>query len=241
MAKYLKIFPTQGKYNEYIAAGYPKPNISYILDEMKTIFTDYELDPPSPVITGVLMEDLDTLTTWNINKAVKSVVIPPCITMLPDSSFYQYGFLESVELPDGLVYIGDSCFSACLALKSIDIPAAVEQIGVTAFSGCTFLEHVNGLGDCKITTLPSRCFQNCVNLTEAELPSTVTAMNAGCFNNCSQLQSLTIKATTPPTLGTNALNNTHADLKIYVPADSVEAYKAASGWSAYATKIQAIP
>ena len=225
MAKYLKIFPTQGKYNEYIAAGYPKPNISYILDEMKTIFTDYELDPPSPVITGVLMEDLDTLT----------------ITMLPDSSFYQYGFLESVELPDGLVYIGDSCFSACLALKSIDIPAAVEQIGVTAFSGCTFLEHVNGLGDCKITTLPSRCFQNCVNLTEAELPSTVTAMNAGCFNNCSQLQSLTIKATTPPTLGTNALNNTHADLKIYVPADSVEAYKAASGWSAYATKIQAIP
>ena len=241
MAKYLKIFPTQGKYNEYIAAGYPKPNISYILDEMKTIFTDYELDPPSPVITGVLMEDLDTLTTWNINKAVKSVVIPPRITMLPDSSLYQYGFLESVELPDGLVYIGDSCFSACLALKSIDIPAAVEQIGVTAFSGCTFLEHVNGLGDCKITTLPSRCFQNCVNLTEAELPSTVTAMNAGCFNNCSQLQSLTIKATTPPTLGTNALNNTHADLKIYVPADSVEAYKAASGWSAYATKIQAIP
>lgn len=241
MAKYLKIFPTQGKYDEYIAAGYPKPNISYILDEMKTIFTDYELDPPSPVITGVLMENLDTLTTWNINKAVKSVVIPPRIVMLPNNSFYQYGLLESVELPDGLVYIGETCFSGCLALKSIDIPANVEEIGITAFSGCTFLEHVNGLGDCKIATLPSRCFQNCVSLTEVELPSTVTAMNAGCLNNCSQLQSLTIKATTPPTLGTNALNNTHTDLVIYVPTESVDTYKAASGWSTYASKIQAIP
>ena len=30
-------------------------------------------------------------------------------------------------------------------------------------------------------------------------------------------------------------------MKIYVPAASVETYKAASDWSGYASKIQAIP
>jgi hypothetical protein len=37
------------------------------------------------------------------------------------------------------------------------------------------------------------------------------------------------------------LSGTAADLKIYVPADLVDTYKAASNWSAYADKIMAIP
>ena len=31
------------------------------------------------------------------------------------------------------------------------------------------------------------------------------------------------------------------DVQIYVPAGSVDAYKRAAGWSAYANSIQAIP
>ena len=55
------------------------------------------------------------------------------------------------------------------------------------------------------------------------------------------LTSVTLEATTPPTLGTTVFNGTHADLVIYVPAGSVEAYKSATNWSTYASKIQAIP
>jgi hypothetical protein len=38
-------------------------------------------------------------------------------------------------------------------------------------------------------------------------------------------------------LGLNVFYNTHASLQIKVPAGSVEAYKAASGWSDYADRI----
>jgi len=46
-----------------------------------------------------------------------------------------------------------------------------------------------------------------------------------------------VNATTPPTLGASAFNNTN-DCPIYVPCSSVSAYKAASNWSTYASRIQ---
>ena len=54
---------------------------------------------------------------------------------------------------------------------------------------------------------------------------------------------ITCKATTPPALGTNAFYNgtTTYITAIYVPSESVNAYKSASGWSNYANIIQAIP
>ena len=60
------------------------------------------------------------------------------------------------------------------------------------------------------------------------------------FYNCTSLTSVTIEATTPPTLGNNVFYNTN-ECPIYVPSESVEIYKAANGWSNYASRIQAIP
>jgi hypothetical protein len=50
-----------------------------------------------------------------------------------------------------------------------------------------------------------------------------------------------VQATNPPTIGIDVFKNTHANLVIYVPSESVDTYKAASGWSTYADRIQAIP
>jgi hypothetical protein len=58
---------------------------------------------------------------------------------------------------------------------------------------------------------------------------------------CSGLTSIIVNATTPPKLSnSNAFNNTN-DCPIYVPSGSVNTYKSASGWSTYASRIQAIP
>jgi hypothetical protein len=55
------------------------------------------------------------------------------------------------------------------------------------------------------------------------------------------LTSITCNATTPPTLeDAFAFENTD-NCPIYVPAESVDTYKAASGWSTYADRIQPIP
>jgi hypothetical protein len=53
------------------------------------------------------------------------------------------------------------------------------------------------------------------------------------------LLSLTINAVVPPSL--NGYVFLGSSYPIYVPSESVETYKAASGWSDYASRIQAIP
>ena len=61
------------------------------------------------------------------------------------------------------------------------------------------------------------------------------------FKDCTALETLTILAAVPPSLDSTALGGTTSLTDIYVPSDSVNAYKAADGWSNYASKITAIP
>ena len=91
------------------------------------------------------------------------------------------------------------------------------------------------------TEIGNSAFYNCRALTSVTIPSSVTSIWDYAFRYCNSLTSVTVEATTPPTLGTDVFNNTTADLVIYVPAGSVDTYKSASGWSAYASRIQAIP
>lgn len=92
-----------------------------------------------------------------------------------------------------------------------------------------------------ITSIRGYVFYSCSSLTSVEIPNSVTSIGNYAFWSCSSLTSVTVERTVPPTLGTNVFNNTHSSLKIYVPSASVNAYKAATNWSSYASKIQAIP
>ena len=73
----------------------------------------------------------------------------------------------------------------------------------------------------------------------------VSMIRSYAFINNPSLTSVTIKATTPPTImsGTDAPPFIVGDdaYPIYVPAASVSAYKTDSNWSRYASRIQAIP
>ena len=80
-------------------------------------------------------------------------------------------------------------------------------------------------------------FRNCTSLVTApEIPSGVTEMN-NTFYYCSSLKEVTFLHTTPP-----RYNNTLTDCSkletIYVPDKSVNAYKTATGWLEFASKIK---
>lgn len=75
------------------------------------------------------------------------------------------------------------------------------------------------------------------NLWWIVLPSTITSIGNNGLRYNSQLKELIIHATTPPTLGTNALGNMPATTKIRVPRESYTAYTTATGWSALASQI----
>lgn len=62
------------------------------------------------------------------------------------------------------------------------------------------------------------------------------------FQLCRQLTTVTIlKPDGVVTLGVNVFDLATSLASIYVPADLVDSYKSASGWSNYASKIKPIP
>ena len=83
-------------------------------------------------------------------------------------------------------------------------------------------------------------FNNCVKLSSVVIPSTIEYIGGNAFSYCSGLTSVTCLAENPPELGDTAafFNST---CPIYVPSGSVNAYKSATNWSTYASRIKAIP
>ena len=81
-------------------------------------------------------------------------------------------------------------------------------------------------------------FKNCSSLTSVTISDSVTTIGDEAFCNCSSLTSVYCKPTTPPTALLyngywNAFYNNASGRKIYVPMESVVAYKSASYWSEY--------
>ena len=80
-------------------------------------------------------------------------------------------------------------------------------------------------------------FQGCANLTLVKLRD-VTTIGMNAFYKCPNLSKVVINNSTPPTKSSNAFASCSSDLAFYVPDDSVEAYRTATNWSAYADRIK---
>lgn len=115
-----------------------------------------------------------------------------------------------------------------------DCNALIETSSNTLLIGCNNTTIPN-----TITNIGSLAFYGCYGLTTITIPESVTSIAFGAFEDCRCLESVIINATTPPSCEGypfhNYLGNTQ--YPIYVPAGSVNAYKAASGWSDYADRI----
>ena len=92
-----------------------------------------------------------------------------------------------------------------------------------------------------VVNIAKNAFLFCSNhLTKATLPSTIESIGNYAFQS-SGLTKITINATTPPTLGYDVFENASSLAHIYVPSANVNAYKAAEGWSDYASLIGVAP
>ena len=108
-----------------------------------------------------------------------------------------------------------------------------------------FIKHLSTVKEVvvgnDITSIGYEAILGCASLTSATIGSGVTLIANGVFYDCTGLTSVTVNAIDPPTLGSMAFDNTN-NCPIYVLASVVEMYQTSTstGWSTYASRIQAI-
>lgn len=179
---------------------------------------------------------------FNQCSSLTSCTLSNSITSLSKDIFSECGSLTSIDIPSGVTSIGDSAFDYCYSLSNVNIPDSVTSIGSWAFSYCRSLTSIDMPNS--VTSIGRGAFQVCSGLTSVTIPNSVTSIGSFAFNGCSGLTSVTCLATTPPALnGSSAFYYTPIESGtgyIYVPAQSIEAYKSASSWKDFASRIQPI-
>ena len=180
----------------------------------------------------------ETNPSGYVVSAMTSAVIGDCVTSIGWYAFSGCSNLSSIEISSGVTTIGNSAFFDCSSLTSVNIPDSVTSIGGYAFSNCSSLTSVTiGSG---VTNIYRLAFASCRSLISVTIPNNVTDIWDYAFNHCRSLTSITCLATTPPFLASNVFDDTN-NCPIYVPAESVDAYKTATNWSRYASRITCVP
>lgn len=146
---------------------------------------------------------------------------------------FRYSTITGLIAPNAVGCNASLCES-CPNITKADV-RAMTTFGNYAFQRCPNLEEIN---ISSAVTLGKQLFYECTSLKTIDVPSTTTSIGEACFMNCTSLQSVIVRATTPPTLGTRVFNGTTCP--IYVPDASLEAYKGATNWSSFASRIKGI-
>lgn len=192
------------------------------------------------------------------------ITLPDSVTSLGSSAFASCTQLKRVNIGSKLESVDISTFSSCPNLKfygplaSLDghcvinkgtlvafapgtvteytIPNTVSTVGEYAFYGCTTLSNIT-IPD-SVVRLKNSAFRSCTGLQSVTIPESVIAIEGYAFDSCSKLKEVYCQPLTPPTGYYTMFPSANADLKIYVPTESVEAYRGAQYWSDYVDIIE---
>ena len=167
-----------------------------------------------------------------------SVDIPSSVSTIGHGAFMGCSNLESINVEtnnqyfssiDGVLYNKDVSVLVHFppGRNNIDIPNTVTEIQVDAFSSCHGLTSISLPNS--INIISESAFFCCTGLTTIAIPNSVTNIGTYAFFGCSGLTSVKSHAITPPELGAHAFD-WPTDTPLYVPTESIDAYKNAYGW-----------
>lgn len=190
--------------------------------------------------------------------SLKSIELPTNLKSIYSCAFEECSALESVSFPSTLELLCGGTFENCVSLVSVKLPDSLKEVGLSEFLGCSQLADFNiprGLKDIthlmfagcigpeeliipdNIERIGESVFQGCTGIKRVTIGSGVYKIYARAFYECANLAELYCMPTMPPAMSEMALTGCSSELKIYVPSGSVDAYKAAEGWSEYKNSI----
>ncbi|MBR4804182.1 MAG: leucine-rich repeat domain-containing protein [Bacteroidales bacterium] len=179
--------------------------------------------------------------------AISSITIPDSVQFIGGGQFYGCSLLTSItynaiNATHGRYYDIDPQYHTisylpnmgyCTSLTTVTIGSNVRSIPRA------FFENAPSLGTIvipdNVTSIGDSAFYHCQNLTNVQIGSGVISIGNYAFHLCG-INSLSVRATTPPTLGNYVFSGVSNTIPVTVPCQSIRTYRTTSGWN-YFTNI----
>lgn len=144
--------------------------------------------------------------------------------------------LTSVVLNRNIEHIYGNSYSNLF--QSISTLTTVRMVGYSTevydkeFQNCNNLEMVE-LGD-RVSIIGKFSFSGCPKMESFTVGKAITKINDNAFSDCTGLKDFTTEALTPPSCGSQALQDIDKwKCTLYVPDESIELYKSAYQWKEF--------
>ena len=201
--------------------------------------------------SGPMADSLQYLPwhSQNYRNSITAVNLPDGLTTIGLGAFEYCKKLTSITIPETVNLIGKWAFYNCTNLTSLNIPESVHAFGLYAFVGiavpkplmnsrffCFMPREYSGKYTIPegITNIISFAFERCIKLTEVIIPSSAKDLGYSAFGSCTALQSITSLAVNPPACREEmSFKDVDKSIPVYVPAESIDAYKAAGEWKEF--------
>jgi len=194
-------------------------------------------------------DELETIDAYAFcGTRIKEAILPESVTMIGKSAFSANQSLETVSYPAAAQTVPDYCFSGCKVLQPFDLPEGIASIGCQAFYQCYSFDtsipstvsnigyeafQNSGITNVVVnesTTIDNYAFNNCINLTFVELPTTMYDVPYSMLSYCSNLRDVYLKSPTVAKPNSVFYNNTMPNITLHVPDYLVNAYKQDDYW-----------
>ena len=175
-----------------------------------------------------------------------SVTIPNSVTSIENSAFGGCSGLTNATIPNSVTSIGSEAFSGCRGLTDIVVEngnpkydsrnncnAIIETLTNTLITGCKNTAIPNS-----VTSIGVNAFGGCSGLTSVTIGSAVGTIGSNAFAYCKDLTDVYCHATTVPSTGGNAFNESYPEyMTLHVPAEAINKYKTTAPWSSFGTIV----
>lgn len=159
------------------------------------------------------------------NTGIGEIVVPESVRKIGYGAFACSKHLVKGTLPKSLRTIPTQLFYET-PINAVVWPDHVEEIDEDAFCGSQFeeLQLPDGL-----QKIGAYAFGNNEHLRSVEFPTSLLMVSEAVFQDCPKLTRLVCKASTPPVLDSSN-SDWCSQVTLYVPQESVDAYRSASVW-----------
>ncbi len=163
---------------------------------------------------------------FNNCSSLTAISFPSTLLSIEEKALAYCEKLTNVVLPDRLSIIGKNAFRDCSSITELITPSSLTEIGQEAFRGCSSMSRIT-LTD-GLIRINDNAFRG-TPLSRIILPASIKEVGKKIAEKCPNLLRVECHAVTPPTLH----KVTNDKVELYVPAQSLEAYKKAKNWKNY--------